>query len=89
MRPTLQARFLAAKRLTAATAVGLFAVAGPALAAGNAPAGEAYIPLGVATTDGKNSTAWYLDVARQRVVYCTTAGSLSGAPRCEAGPMPK
>ncbi len=85
MRPNFCSRVM----ITAAVATLGWATAGSALAAGNAPASETYVPLGVATTDGKNSTAWYLDVARQRVVYCTTAGSLTGAPRCEAGPMPK
>ncbi len=52
------------------------------------PSVAGFVPLGVAATDGKNTTAWFLDTVRNRVVYCTTAGSLSGAPQCESGPIP-
>ena len=72
----------------ALAALGLTAAVWSVQAAGPASS-ESYVPLGVANADGKNSTAWFLDVARQRVIYCTTLGSLSGAPRCETGPIPK
>ena len=45
-----------------------------------------YLPIGAATANQGTTAAWFIDGARQRVVYCVA--TFSGKPSCQSVDLP-